>query len=357
KGLKREAAIALKLSHQSICRLHTFHSDGDIKFLVMEYIEGRTLEELIGSKADRKLAIDELLPIARDVAEALDLAHSQPPPVLHRDIKPSNIMVTPDGRAKVLDFGIARELKDSFTRVTGRETSGTLLYMSPEQFSGKTPTAASDIYSFAATLYECLSGHPPFWQGSIGHQLLNMQPGDIPDVPEHVNAALRAGLSKNPSERPSGARELVGMLAAKVRAQAVPVRKPVAKSQRASNEPRVAQPPQRPSRVRSAVIAPQEAPKPAAQPRSRHMGLWVFLVLCAVGIGIIAVVTNPSKKTIVSKMGPPKTLTLNLGGGVAMKFVLIPAGKFIMGSPQSEKERDNDESPQHEVAISKTFYM
>ncbi|GAG19780.1 unnamed protein product, partial [marine sediment metagenome] len=141
-----------------------------------------------------------------------DYAHGQTPPVLHRDIKPSNIMVTPDGHAKVLDFGIARELKDSMTRVTGKETSGTLLYMSPEQFSGKSPTSASDIYSFAATIYECLSDHPPFYQGSIGHQLLHMQLPDLDDVPEHVNTGLREGLAKRHQDRPASAQDLIEWL-------------------------------------------------------------------------------------------------------------------------------------------------
>ena len=211
--LRTEAAISLKLTHPNVCRLHTFRVDGDVKFLVMEHIAGRTLEEMLDATDERKLPLAEILPIARNVADALDFAHSQNPPILHRDIKPSNVMVGPQGVGKVLDFGIARELKDSMTRMTGKDTSGTLLYMSPEQFTGSTPTAASDVYSFAAMLYECLCGHAPFWQGAIAHQLLNQTPVRIPGMPDHVNDALQAGLAKNSTDRPSNARELVRMLA------------------------------------------------------------------------------------------------------------------------------------------------
>ncbi|MFP4107226.1 MAG: protein kinase domain-containing protein, partial [Phycisphaerae bacterium] len=208
-ALKREAALSLKLTHPNICRLHGFQSDGELKFLVMEYIDGRTLEELLDQQDTRTLRLEQLLPIAQQIAEALDYAHSLSPPVLHRDIKPGNIMVTSGGTAKLLDFGIARELKDSMTRVTGQQTTGTLLYMAPEQFAGKDPTPASDVYALAATLYECLRSRPPFHQGAIGHQLLHMEPEPIGSQPEHVNKALLAGLAKDPAERPASGKALV----------------------------------------------------------------------------------------------------------------------------------------------------
>lgn len=212
EALKREATLSLQLSHTGLCRLYNFHADGDTKFLVMEYIQGKTLEDLLDDREERRLPLDQVLPIAEQIAEAMDAAHSTTPPVTHRDIKPSNIMVTDDGRAKLLDFGIARQLKDSMTRVTGKETSGTLLYMAPEQYAGQDPTPASDVYSLAATVYECLCGHPPFYQGAIGHQLLHMEPNPLSNVPEHVNRALQAGLTKDPAARPVSGKELVARL-------------------------------------------------------------------------------------------------------------------------------------------------
>ncbi len=211
-ALKREATLSLRLSHPHVCRLHHFQAGEDMKFLVMELIDGKTLEEVLDQANDRRLSVATLTQIAADVAAALDYAHDLDPPILHLDIKPSNIMVQPNRRAKVLDFGIARQMKDSMTRVTGRETSGTLLYMAPEQYEGRDPTPASDVYAFAATLYECLAGHAPFHQGAIGHQVLNIAAGDLPGVPAYVNKAILDGLAKNPQDRPATAKALVAML-------------------------------------------------------------------------------------------------------------------------------------------------
>jgi len=108
-----------------------------------------------------KLPWPELEPIARQIGSALDYAHSLTPPVLHRDIKPGNIMIAPDGSAKLLDFGIAREMHDSMTRLSGtQDTSGTVPYMSPEQFRGERVDARSDVYSLCVVLYEALAGMP-----------------------------------------------------------------------------------------------------------------------------------------------------------------------------------------------------
>jgi len=145
KNLKKEAQTSRQLSHHNIVRLHDLHTDGHQKFLVMEYIEGKTLEQALTEKENDRFTLEELLPIAEQIAASLEYAHKRK--VLHRDIKPSNIMIAKDGSVKLLDFGIAREMKDSYTRVTGKETSGTLPYMSPQQLMGEPPTASMDIYS------------------------------------------------------------------------------------------------------------------------------------------------------------------------------------------------------------------
>lgn len=210
KNLKKEAQTAMQLSHPNIVRLHDLHTDGHQNFLVMEYIEGKTLEEALAEKENDKLSLEELLPIAEQIAAGLDYAHSKN--VLHRDLKPSNIMTGKSGTVKLLDFGIAREMKDSFTRVTGQETSGTLPYMSPEQLMGENPSPSMDIYSFGAVLYECLSGHPPFYRGDIRRQIEYKKPEILKEVLEHTNKALQAALAKKASERPSKARVLIRLL-------------------------------------------------------------------------------------------------------------------------------------------------
>jgi serine/threonine protein kinase len=207
KNLHREAQAAMRLSHPNIVRTHDLHTDGHQKFLVMEYIEGLTLEEALAEKDNDKLSLEELFPIAEKMPAGLDYAHSEG--ILHRDLKPSNIMIARDGRVKLLDFGIAREIKDSYTRVTGKETSGTLPYMSPQQLMGESPTRAMDIYSFGAILYECLSGHPPFHRGDIARQIETKQAETLSHVTGSVNSVLQASLSKDPKQRPPNANACV----------------------------------------------------------------------------------------------------------------------------------------------------
>ncbi|MFP4053563.1 MAG: protein kinase domain-containing protein, partial [Phycisphaerae bacterium] len=217
-NLKREALIGQQLTHAGICRLYGFHSSGETKFLVMEYVPGKTLAELLVERDDRKMNWEELKPLAQQIAEALDYAHGasytnargkRVRGVLHRDIKPQNIMVTPDGVAKLMDFGIAREIHNSMTQVTGR-TSQTPLYASPEQFRGEHLTPASDVYSFAAVLYECLAGVPRISpHGDLGWQILQKPFEPLSSVPDEVNSILRKGLERDTAVRPTSAKALL----------------------------------------------------------------------------------------------------------------------------------------------------
>jgi len=207
KNLKREALTAMQLSHPNIVRLHDLHTDGHQKFLVMEYIEGKTLDDVLAEADAECLSLETVLGIVTQLAAGLDHAHSKQ--VLHRDLKPSNIMVGDDGSVKLLDFGIAREIKDSYTRVTGNLTSGTLPYMSPEQLMGENPTVAMDVYSLGAVTYECLAGHPPFHMGDIRRQIEVKEPEPIPALPDPVNRVLLQVLDKESGNRPTSAGALV----------------------------------------------------------------------------------------------------------------------------------------------------
>lgn len=213
ENLRREARIAIDLTHRNIIRLYGFHSDGDMKFLVMEYVDGQNLEQKLARSKDGKLRLEEMLPIIEKVAVALDHAHSQRPRVIHRDLKPSNIMLGKDGVVKLLDFGIAREMKDSFASTSGSlKVAGTPPYMSPEQVRGKAPSPAMDIYSLGVVCYECLRGRPPFHTGPLEYQILYEQPQPLDGVPEHVNQAILSALAKEVSKRPNRASDLVGLL-------------------------------------------------------------------------------------------------------------------------------------------------
>jgi len=243
KSLKREALTSRQLSHPNIVRLHDLHTDGHQKFLVMEFIEGRTLDDVLGDTESESLPLERVLDIIEQLAAGLDYAHSQQ--VLHRDLKPSNIMIGDDGSVKLLDFGIAREMKDSYTRVTGNLTSGTLPYMSPEQLLGENPTVAMDVYSLGAVTYECLAGHPPFHMGDIRRQIEVKEPEPIASMPAHVNRVLLQVLDKQSAHRPPSAGALAQALREpnvtpkpvavpdpKTKREDTPVSQPVAATQR-----------------------------------------------------------------------------------------------------------------------------
>ena len=180
RQLKDEALVARKLTHPNIVTLRAFEENKGNPFLVMDYIEGQTLDDYLaevgngeqgtgnGRAASTRppsggLPEDEVIRLLKPIAAALDYAHGEG--VVHRDVKPANVMIRKDGHPFILDFGIAREIQETMTRVTGKLSSGTLLYMSPEQLRGQPPKPAQDVYSFAAMVYECLKGEPPFFRG------------------------------------------------------------------------------------------------------------------------------------------------------------------------------------------------
>jgi serine/threonine protein kinase len=180
--LKSEALVSMKLTHPNIVTLRAFEENNGNPFLVMDYIEGQTLDDWLGDRGQESgdrgqesgVSEEEVVRLLKPIAEALDYAHSEG--VVHRDVKPANVMIRKDGHPFVMDFGIAREIQETMTRMTGRMSSGTLMYMSPEQLIGSRPEKEQDVYSFAAMVYECLKGEPPFCRGNIEYQILNIEP-------------------------------------------------------------------------------------------------------------------------------------------------------------------------------------
>ena len=201
--LKSEALVALKLTHPNIATVRAFEENEGNPFLVMDYIDGLTLDEYLAKKG--KLSEETTYCLLEPVARALDYAHERG--IVHRDVKPGNVMVTWDGDPFVLDFGIAREIQETMTRVTGKLSSGTLLYMSPEQLKGASPKPAQDVYSFAAMAYECLKGEPPFSRGQVEYQILNEDPEPLSGG--RITCAVMRGLSKDPALRPTACKEVI----------------------------------------------------------------------------------------------------------------------------------------------------
>ena len=209
RQVKQEALMAMKLAHPNIATVRAFEEEeGGNPFLVMDYIEGMGLDEILAEKG--KLSEVEMVKLLSPVAAALDYAHEKG--VVHRDVKPGNVMVAKDGTPYVLDFGIAREIQETMTRVTGKFSSGTLLYMSPEQLRGRAPKVAQDVYSFAAMAYECLSGAPPFARGQIEWQIVNEQPEPLEEgvASKALREGIMAGLAKEPGQRPGTCARVLG---------------------------------------------------------------------------------------------------------------------------------------------------
>lgn len=229
KELKTETRRGLELSHPNIVRIYDFVDDDDAAAISMEYIDGRTLSELRHETQHGVYSVEEIAKWLPGVCDALDYAHQQRK-LVHRDLKPANIMLTNgDHVAKIADFGIARSLSDTMSRlsVSNAGTSGTLPYMSPQQAMGDKPGPTDDVYSLGATLYELLAGKPPFYQGDIATQINNKMPPamqsrraelDIqcPDgIPKRWEEAIQACLAKEAYERPQSAGELAVMLGLK----------------------------------------------------------------------------------------------------------------------------------------------
>src|SRR5205809_7151212 len=189
----------------------------------MEYIDGETLSNLRAQKERKVFEPDEIGPWTSQLCDALDYAHNYAK-IIHRDLKPANLMVNQRGELKVSDFGIARSLGDSLSKITMEQgRSGTLVYMSPQQLDGERATHLDDIYSLGATLYDLLTSKPPFYSGNIDRQIhervapsmteprkeLDIEPALVPAVWEETIAAC---LAKDPTQRPQSAAEVAQRL-------------------------------------------------------------------------------------------------------------------------------------------------
>ena len=214
----QEARAASALNHPNIVTVYEIDRADDVDFIAMEYIDGRTLCDVV---SDRGIGVDEKLRLASEVADALAAAHAAG--IVHRDLKPSNIMVAAGGRAKVLDFGLARSgaLVSSADETTAALTTpgtvvGTVAYMSPEQATGRPVDARSDIFSFGCVLYEMLSGGRPFRGGSsldVLASLLRDAPAPIAGVAPGVRQVVERCLCKDPGARYQSATDLRAALA------------------------------------------------------------------------------------------------------------------------------------------------
>jgi Tol biopolymer transport system component len=228
RRFEREARAASSLNHPNIITVHEFGESEGLRFIVTEYVEGRTLKEMIGTGG---LKLSQTLDAAIQIASALEAAHRVG--VVHRDVKPENVMVREDGYVKVLDFGLAKPTAkprpgtpdgSGDTAPTALITEpgvimGTVSYMSPEQARGEEVDQRSDIFSLGIVLYEMVTGHRPFRGETVSHTMvaiLEREPAPLsqytPDAPEELQRAVSKALRKDRAERYQTMGELLAEL-------------------------------------------------------------------------------------------------------------------------------------------------
>jgi len=214
---EREAKLLASLSHPNIAAVYGFDECNGTRFLVLEYVEGQTLSERLKAGP---MPVEEALRVGKQMSEAIEAAHERG--VIHRDLKPANVMITPEGKLKVLDFGLAKAMVPvnersgldiansptitaDFTRVG--TILGTAAYMSPEQARGKPLDKRTDIWSFGCVLYECLGGRRPF-EGETATDMIAKILERDPDwdvlpapTPLRLRALLRRCLAKDRTKR------------------------------------------------------------------------------------------------------------------------------------------------------------
>jgi serine/threonine-protein kinase len=215
---KREAEIGNRINHPHVQHMLSTDEERSAEYLVMEYIKGRTLREVLEACNGQPLSSEEALRITLQICDALAYCHEQG--VFHRDIKPENIMIQDDGNIKIIDFGVA--LLQGARRVTWRGLTGTVGtpdYMSPEQLKGERGMASSDIYAVGVILYEMLSGRTPFEGESafaVMNQHVTQDPPSIltykPDLSPRLATVVMKAIRRAPEKRFRSMREMQDML-------------------------------------------------------------------------------------------------------------------------------------------------
>ncbi|MEM7307771.1 MAG: serine/threonine-protein kinase [Planctomycetota bacterium] len=209
---RREAELASRLQHPAVCPVFDLGVDGDTPYLVMPFLAGRTLAEILVE--EERVEVDRAVAWAEQLARGLHVAHEAG--IVHRDVKPANVLVRPDGTPVLMDFGVARDASEQAAALTETgEAVGTPAYMAPEQVLGQTTGAETDVYALAATLYESLTGRPPF-QAPTRHALFSAVLSQLvpdarrlrPEVGRDLWVVLETALAKQPAQRFSSAAEL-----------------------------------------------------------------------------------------------------------------------------------------------------
>ncbi|MBP5671628.1 MAG: SUMF1/EgtB/PvdO family nonheme iron enzyme [Victivallales bacterium] len=374
EDVKDNYALVSKLVHQNIATYKTLEKDseGDY-YVVMEYVQGEELRRWMRRKRrEGELTLETVLPVLRQVAEALDFAHHKK--VIHRDVKPANVMVESDGTVKILDFGLAAQIRTSFSHVSNAVTgkSGTRQYMSTEQWRGQPQGAAADQYALAAMAYEMLGGRVPFDNedpGVLREIVLKEQPPCIEEMPKSVNEALARGLAKDAKQRFASCLEFVSALEKAGKAEITETAQTAGKKEPVANVPPVVTPqppPVQPPKVQPIARQPVEPPQgqpnaisqkskqtqPSGNVHVKQLVIGLAVVMVVLGVGLVMLweprehheTANPSvtntaeeaaetiataNQSVTESAGKGiEYKTINLPGGVELKMVKIKPGSF-----------------------------
>ncbi len=290
---RTEAKSAALVEHEGIANVYDYGEDTNAAYLVMELVPGESLSRVI--EREKKLPDTRVLDIMAQTSRALGAAHARG--LVHRDIKPGNLLITPDGKVKITDFGIAR-VGDQVPLTKTGQVMGTVQYLAPEQATGKPSTPATDLYSLGVVAYEALSGKRPFTgenQMAIAMAHINEMPPALPEsIDPRVQNLVLSCLAKKPNQRPESATSLA------IRAEALlreKKGKPTIRSIKEVEDDPVTE-----------LITTDTAPLPRAPivwPWIATLGL---LGLSAVVV-IVAILSDPNADDVVQTPSPTTTQT------------------------------------------------
>ena len=293
EDLKRETRRSLSLTHHHIVRIFDFHQQGNVAGISMEYVDGDTLSNVRVEHGVRTFNPGQLGATVKQLCEALDYAHGRAK-IVHRDLKPANLMVNRAGDLKVTDFGISASITESASRVSMRPSGGTLVYMSPQQLMGEEPCVADDVYSLGATLYDLITGKPPFYQGNIDLQVREKVPPPMAQrrealgntgepIPREWEETIAACLAKDATQRPRSAGELAERLSG-TRQVIQPVPQAVLKGVATPVDVTPASVPEIPNPKVIGIPAPEYSQVPEVTRAPRDHGVLITVVMLALAL-------------------------------------------------------------------------
>ncbi|PPH53234.1 protein kinase [Rathayibacter sp. AY1E2] len=300
---RAEARHAALVNHEGIANVYDYGEEDGSAYLVMELVPGEALSTVL--ERERVLSTDKVLDIVAQTALALHAAHAAG--LVHRDVKPGNLLITPDGRVKITDFGIAR-IADQVPLTATGQVMGTVQYLSPEQASGQPASPATDIYSLGIVAYECLAGRRPFTgesQVAIAMAQINDTPPELPvTVAEPVRNLVYSCIAKKPADRPATAAHLAraaqALRSGDVRGAALAVpavlsdlpatqATTVLPSNQGATQATTVLPSGAPAAAAAAPFVPIEEPlEPAEEPRRRSPWTWPLIALIVILAVVIA---------------------------------------------------------------------